>query len=135
MLKSILMSLLLISSLYATEYKVIYNVTTAKADTVKGSLLKGIPALEKHYKSQGDTLKATIIISSGAYKFFSEGSEFKNAVERLSNEGVVFEVCSMGMKKRGIKKEDLLPFVTPVFNRTSSLIEWQGKGYSLVNVE
>lgn len=56
-------------------------------------------------------------------------------LKALVKNGVKFEVCSMGMKKRGITKEQLYPFAKPVFNRTASLIEWQNRGYSLIDIE
>jgi intracellular sulfur oxidation DsrE/DsrF family protein len=135
MIKSIIITALLISSIYAQDYKVIYNLTTSKESTIEKSILNGIPVLKKHYKSQGDNLHVAIIISAGSYKFFKKDiSKYQTKLAVLVKSGVKFEVCSVGMKKRGIKKEDLFDFVKPVFNRTTSLIEWQAKDYSLVNV-
>jgi len=137
MKKTLLILIVLASSIYAREYKVIYNVTTSNEITVEKSLLNSIAVLKEHYKTQGDSLDAVVIISGGSYRYFRQ--DIKNnlypKIVTLVESGVKFEVCSMGMKKRDITKVMLYPFVTPVFNRTASLIEWQSRGYSLVNVE
>jgi len=137
MKKLLLILMILISSLYAQEYKAIYNLTSSKLTAYESSLLRGIPNLSEHYKANGDSLKVVVIISGGAYKFFRNdvNSELNTELLALVQSGVKFEVCSVGMKKRGLTKEQLYSFVTPVFNRTASLIEWQSKGYSLVNIE
>lgn len=135
MLKSILIALLFISSVYAKDYKVVYNLTTEKEANFEKAILKGIPDLQEHYKAQGDTLAVAIVISGGSYKFFEKKiSHSKEALESLIKRDVKFEVCSVGMKKRNIAEDAMFPFVKLAFNKTAALIEWQGRGYSLINV-
>jgi len=140
----------LVTSIYAAQYKAIFNLTSANDTVVQQSMINNINALSQHYKDQGDSLKAVVIISGGAYKYFIEDiknspyknesnmpmlqNEFKTQLQALVDNGVVFEMCGMGMKKHAITKEVLYPFVTPVYNRTASLIYWQSKGYSLINI-
>jgi len=140
----------LITAIFASEYKAIFNLTTSDKTAVNQSLINSINGLQEHYKAQGDSLKAVVIISGGAYKFFIKDienssykdnkevlplqKEFKSKLQALADNGVVFEMCGMGMKKHAIKKEVLYPYVTPVFSRTSSLIHWQSKGYALIQV-
>jgi len=41
----------------------------------------------------------------------------------------------MHVKKRNIKKSDMLPFVIPAFNKTEALIRYQNEGYAYVPVK
>lgn len=135
MLKSIIITLLLMTSMYAKDYKVVYNLTTEKEANFEKAILKGVPDLQEHYKSQGDSLAVAVVISGGSYKFFEKKiSHSKEALESLVKRGVKFEVCSVGMKKRDISKDAMFPFVKLAFNKTAALIEWQGRGYSLIDV-
>lgn len=147
-MKKILLMFLLSISIYAAQYRVIYNLQSGDEGKVTSSIIKGIPQLQEHYKSQGDNLKVVIIISNKSYKFFIK--ELKNSsdivldamlqervatkIQKLAQSGVRFEICSMGMKKHNIAKEILYDYVHPAFNRTASLIKWQNKGYSIVDV-
>lgn len=149
-MKSILLILTLITAGFASEYKAIFNLTSAEEKTVSKSVLENISALDKHYQAQGDSFKAVVIISGGAYKYFIEDIDnspyaketgikasqikLRPVLESLVKKGVVFEMCGMGMKKHSIDKKVIYPFVKPVFNRSASLIEWQSRGYSLIIV-
>jgi len=149
-MKVFLVFMTLITSVFATEYKAIFNLTSSDKEVLNTSLIDNINNLKQHYKSQGDDLKVVVIISGGAYKFFIEDienssykneknisalqKEFREKLQALADQGVVFEMCGMGMKKHAINKKVLYPYVTPVFNRTSSLIHWQNKGFALINV-
>lgn len=136
MIKLILTSLLFITSVYATDYKVVYNLTTPKETNFEKAILKGIVDLQNHYESRGDTLSVAVVISGGSYQFFEKKvSHSKEALEALVKRGVKFEVCSVGMSKRKIPKDAMFPFVKLAFNKTAALIEWQERDYSLINVE
>lgn len=149
-MKLFLVLVSLITAMYAAEYKAIFNLTSSDNEVLNKSLINNINNLTQHYKIQGDSLKVVVIISGGAYKYFIQDiehspykndkemtalqNEFKDKLSKLSKTGVVFEMCGIGMKKHDIDKDVLYPFVEPVFSRTSSLIYWQFKGYSLVEV-
>jgi len=147
-MKNILLLLLLSISVYATEYKVIYNLQSGDEALVNKSIIQGIPQLQKHYTSQGNSLKVVVIISNKAYKFFIKElhnrsdvkvtaalqSRIATKMKKIQESGVRFEICSMGMKKHKIDTKILYNYVHPAFNRTASLIEWQNKGYAIVDV-
>ena len=149
-MKTLFFLLIFTISAFATEYKVIYNLQTGSEKKFTGAILEGIPKLKEHYESQGDTLDVVVIISNKAYKFFIKDLENSSdidmdgvkemqhrvaiKIQKLSLESVRFEICSVGMTKHAITEEILYGYVHPAFNRTASLIEWQGKGYSLIDV-
>jgi len=149
-MKAFLIFISLVTAIYAAEYKAIFNLQSSDKEVIQKSLINNINNLNKHYQSQGDTLKVVVIISGGAYKYFIQDienspyknnknmpalqKEFKEELQALADKGVVFEMCGMGMKKHDIDKTVLYPYVEPVFSRTSSLIYWQFKGYSVIDV-
>ena len=75
-----------------------------------------------------------MIISGGAYEYFEKDSEIKDIAIDISKVATV-EVCSVGMRKRNIKKSDMLPFVIPAFNKTEALIRYQNQGYAYIPVQ
>ena len=139
-MKKIILLLLLTLSVFATEYKVIYNLQTGKDKKFNTAILKGIPALQAHYKAEGDSLKVVVIISNKSYKYFMKNEQlisqdkFRLPLKMLAQSGVRFEMCSVGMKKNKIKKEILYKYVHPVFNRTASLIGWQNRGFAVIDI-
>ena len=134
MKKILLSALLTLTALSAKEYKVVFDLTTFSATTVENRILHNINGIRHYYSKTGDTLKAAVVISGGAYEFFENDSSIKNIAMDISKVAKV-EVCSVGMKKRNIKKSDMLPFVIPAFNKTEALIRYQNEGYAYVPVK
>jgi len=134
MKKILLSALLTLTALSAKEYKVVFDLTTFSATTVENRILHNINGIRHYYAKTGDTLKAAVVISGGAYEFFENDSSIKNIAMDISKVAKV-EVCSVGMKKRNIKKSDMLPFVIPAFNKTEALIRYQNEGYAYVPVK
>ena len=133
-MKKLLFSVLLTATaLHAIEHKAVFDLTTSSATKVEKRILHNIEALRHYYAKTGDTLKVAVIISGGAYKYFENNSTIKKIAIDISNLSKV-EVCSMGMKKRNIKKSDMLPFVVPAFNKTEALIRYQNQGYAYIPV-
>jgi len=133
-MKTVLFSILLtLTALSANEYKVVFDLTTSSEKSVENRVLHNINGLKHYYAKTGDTLKSAVVISGGAYTFFENNSTIKGIVSDISKVAKV-EVCSVGMKKRNIKKSDMLPFVIPAFNKTEALIRYQNEGYAYVPV-
>lgn len=134
MKKLLIITLLTLASLQAKEYKVVFDLTTSSAASVENRVLHNIKGLQHYYAKTGDTLKAAVVISGGAYTFFENDSSIKDIAVDISKVAKV-EVCSVGMKKRDIKKSDMLPFVIPAFNKTEALIRYQNEGYAYLPVK
>jgi len=134
MKKILLSALLTLTALSAKEYKVVFDLTTFSATTVENRILHNINGIRHYYAKTGDTFKAAVVISGGAYEFFENDSNIKDIAMDISKVAKV-EVCSVGMKKRNIKKSDMLPFVIPAFNKTEALIRYQNEGYAYVPVK
>ena len=150
-MKKILFTLLALTSLlFSAEHKVVFDLTSSDFTKIEKSLIGNINLLKAHYLENGDTFKVAVVISGGAYRYFienidasvyKEDTQLKNIqkvlrekLEGLASTGVKFEVCSVGMKKRNIKQENMYRFVIPAFNKTDALIRWQNRGYAYIPI-
>ena len=137
-MKKIITLLLLCSTLImASEYKVVFNLTTGDETKVAKNLIKNIEILKEHYKTQGGTLQVAVVISGGSYKYFrnDKKTSLDTKLQNLANQGVVFQACSVGLKKHSIKISSLDEYVKPAFNRTAALIEYQNAGYAYIAID
>ncbi len=138
MKRVILLFLTLTSFLYSSEYKMLIDLRTSDSKIIKKALINNINAISEYQKSNGNTINVAVVISGGAYDFFKKekvSPTVKKELDELNDKGVKFEVCSMGMKARGIKQDELFSYVKPAFNRAMALVKWQNKGYAYILVK
>ena len=131
--------------------KVVVELTSGDINDVKG-MISGLSQASEHYTSRLEELEAAVVVHGDAYKFFLKDpahSPYADDKELLAQREelalrlktlvetyhVQFDMCSIGMKKRGITKEMLYPFVTPVFSTLTGLIDRQSDGYAYFRVE
>lgn len=125
---------------------VVYSLTSGDYDTVQQRLVNNVENLEGYYKSLGKKLDVAVVIHGHAYDLFlkeppsgaplAKHAKLKAGLKQLQEKyGVVYDICSMGMKKRHIAPEAIYGFVHPVFNKDAGLIKWQSKGYAYIEIE
>jgi uncharacterized protein len=148
---SFLIVWMLSSTAIADERKAVFDLTTGDSERIETRIISSIKALSKHYEKQGDQLKAVVVISGKAYKYFIEdlaNSPYRDdeAVARVQNTlkagfkelheqyGVRFDMCGQGMKMRNIKKESVYPFVNTDKSKYVYLIDWQNEGYAYIPI-
>jgi intracellular sulfur oxidation DsrE/DsrF family protein len=128
--------------------RVVMDLVTADAERFERIVLKGTEAHTTYYGNQLLEYEAVFVIHGGAYKFFLkdlkgtpyEKEAFAKRHEALAkrlealveNYNVTFEVCSAGLRSRGLPQDKLYPFVKPVFSSASALIDWQDRGHAYV---
>ena len=151
-MKKILLLVLFVINVYATEHKVVFDLVSANTSTINKKIFNNIKILNEAFKKQGDTLKVAVVISGKSYKYFLKDIKnspykfekklyltqygFQSNIKNLSeNYGVVFEVCSKGMAARKIPLSSLYEEVKPAFNKHFALIKWQNKGYAYILVD
>jgi intracellular sulfur oxidation DsrE/DsrF family protein len=137
-IKVIIAMLLLAKFVMAAEHKVVFSLTTPDVDLLESKLINQVKLLNKHYKKNKDTFKVAVVIYGDSYNFFLKKSQHKlrDKLKNLhENYNVSFDMCGMGMKKRGIKTDMIYEFVNPAFNKNTALIKWQNKGYAHIKVE
>lgn len=152
-MKQVFVALLLAGSLLAgvVEHKVVYSLTTGSLKSFKMRLVEGTADLTQYYAKRGEKLKSVVIVHGDSYRFFlkdltsspfyddialqeAQAELHKALADLVKNYDIRFEVCSIGMKMRGIKKANLYPFVHPIYSARTGLIEWQNKGYAFVPI-
>ena len=151
MIKMIVIGLLFIlSSLVASQQKVVFDVTTGNADKIQKGVVQTINGLVSYYEENKIEYRIVVVISGKAYKYFV--SDLKNSpykgklkvvraqkklaskLQKLHLKGVEFEMCQAGMKARGIDKTVLYDYVVSDKNKSIYLIEWQNRGYAYLPV-
>jgi len=137
--------------LYANETKVVYDLTSGDSAKIEKHLIKSIKALSKYYKNEKRELKIVVVISGNAYKYFVNdlknspyaddkdlAAKQKTIKEDLSSlnskQGVIFNMCSSGMKARKIDKNILYQFVHADVMKSVYLIEAQNDGYAYMPI-
>ena len=148
---SLLLFFLFLSVLPAATQKILVDLTSGDLETIKTRIISGLPGAMKHFTQAGDTVEIAVVIHGDAYKFFVENLENTKywADEQLSASqdelreklgnlrktyGIVFEMCQVGMNRRGILTEDIYKFVTPIPSAMIGLIKWQNQGYAYIPV-
>ena len=150
--KMLIVGLLLsVSTLYANETKVVYDLTSGESTKIEKHLIKSVKALSKYYKNKKKELKIIVVISGNAYKYFVNDlqnspyaadkdlavkqEKFKEDLLSLHNkQGVIFNMCATGMKSRKIDKNTLYKFVHADVMKSVYLIEAQNDGYAYMPI-
>lgn len=152
-MKFIVLIWMMLSSLYGAEgaKKVVYDVTTGSFEKFTQVIASGIVFQKNHYESKMEDLQAIVVIHGEAYRYFLKSlnntpytndkvldknhSELIKRLESLSKYyGVKFEICGIGIRKRQIKEDQVLPFVEIIPSSTTGLIDAQDAGYAYVPV-
>ena len=143
--------LMLTANTLADERKVIIDLRSDSTNRIEARLIGDLKDMRAHYEAEGHEFKAVVVISGRAYKFFVEdldASPFRDE-EGLSaiNEGLVplmqelvddydvdFQMCTVGMRDRGIKKEALYPFVNAEKSQPILMVDHQNNGYAYLPI-
>ena len=150
-IKVIIIALLFWGALFASEQKVVYDVTTGDVAKIEKGLIGSIEGITDYYKKHNVEYKIAVVISGKAYKYFVrdlEKSPYKRKMkvqkaqkwlapllEKLNKKyDVTFNMCSIGMKARGIDKKVLYNFVSAEKGKSVYLIEYQNAGYAYLPV-
>jgi intracellular sulfur oxidation DsrE/DsrF family protein len=122
----------------SNEIKVVYDLKTGDLKTLERTLVSGVMKNSVHYQNQLKELEVIVVIHGESYRFFQKNNKMKDLGKKLKglheSYGVEFEICKVGMKKRGIAAESLYPFVNVVPNASLALIDAQHEGYAYLPV-
>ena len=140
-----------VTSVYAQTAKVVYDLTTGDSHQIESKLINSLRALSKYYKEEKIELKAVVVISGDAYKYFIDDikqspyandddvfemqGKFRHRLLYLSESlGVTFNMCATGMHARDISKESLYKYVHADVMKSVYLIEAQNDGYAYIPI-
>ncbi len=137
--------------LHAEVQKVVYDVSTGDAAVLEKRLIGSVESLMADAQERKTEYKIAVVISGKSYKYFVK--DLKNSpysgklkvaraqkrleplLEKLHKKyGVVFTMCSVGMKAHKIKEETLYGFVEAKRSKSVYLVQWQNRGYAYMPV-
>ena len=147
----LLLLFMLKTSLYATEQKAVYDLTTGEPQKLEKFLLKGLKVLAQYYKKEKIDYKMAVVISGNAYKFFvedlnaspySKESSMKAIQSKIAPRlrelaevyDVNFTMCKTGMEARNIPEKSLYNYVEAKKMKNVYLIEFQNNGYAYMPI-
>ena len=109
------------------------------------------PGIVDYFSAQGVTVEVAVVIHGESYKFFINNLEntqygldkslvehqevIRKRLEEIEKKYKIhFEICMVGMHKKGILTEDIYPFVTPIKSAMVGLVKWQNAGFAYIPV-
>jgi intracellular sulfur oxidation DsrE/DsrF family protein len=120
------------------ETRVVVDLTTGDAGRFEARLVEALPKLRAHYAEQQRPLNAVVVVHGDAYKFFLKDgplSPDRAAALAALAKDVRFEVCLVGMARKGLKMEQFVPWVHGAKSASIALIDYQHAGHALVTVD
>ncbi|WP_293443037.1 DsrE family protein [Persephonella sp.] len=132
--------------------KVVIDFRSGDINRFENYILKGLAQNIQHYRDELKDLKVVVVVHGNGYRFFIKNLERspyrednvlrkkqKELKERLENlvkfYNIRFEVCSLGLKAKGISEDNIYPFVKPVFSALKGIVHWQNEGYAYMLFE
>lgn len=150
-LAAVATGLVLATGTLADERKVIIDLRSDSTSRIEARLIGDLRDMRAHYAAEGHELTAVVVISGKAYKFFVEDldeSPYKNEAglaeinqglvplmqELVSEHDVDFQMCTVGMRDRGITKDALYSFVKAEKSQPILMIDHQNDGYAYLPI-
>lgn len=148
---AIIATLLLSITAQADDRKVIIDLRSDSTSRIEARLIGDLKDMKAHYAAEGHDLKAVVVISGQAYKFFVEdlaASPYKDEAglsetnraflplmqELVSDYNVDFQMCTVGMRDRGIKKDALYSYVNAEKSQPILMVDYQNAGYAYLPI-
>ncbi len=131
--------------------KVVIDLTTGDLKNFEKKILSAIPRNKAYYEGKLQELDVAVVIHGDAYKFFLKdiaNSPYKEQTKLIQankdlqkritfaveNYDIEFLMCAVGVKKKGLKTDNIYSFVTLIPNSTIGLIDKQNEGYAYLPV-
>lgn len=119
--------LVLVSAAQVRHHRVVVDVTGGKPEAWDGALNN----VENLRKAIGPDIEIEVVGRGGGIGFLEAADAAnKDRMKTLADGGVSFAACENTMKKKKIRKEDLLAFVTMVDSGAAEVIRKQEEGWS-----
>ncbi|MDO9304783.1 MAG: DsrE family protein [Sulfuricurvum sp.] len=136
---------------FADTKKFMIDLKTGDMESFSKQLLVGVPGVIDYFSAQGDTVEVAVVIHGESYKFFInnlENTQYGLDKSLVEHQDVIhkrleeiekkykihFEICMVGMHKKGILTEDIYPFVTPIKSAMVGLVKWQNAGFAYIPI-
>jgi intracellular sulfur oxidation DsrE/DsrF family protein len=110
------------------KHRVVVEVTMDGTEQWTATV-SNVENLRKAFGADNTQVKV-VVHSKGLGMLLPKNVELADRMKKLAEAGVVFAACENTMRKRGVKKEDLLPFVTTVDSGVTEVVRMQEAGWS-----
>ncbi len=143
---------IMISQSFAKEYKntsalsglkevgVIFDVTVAKPERLL-LRLQLIEETVEGIEKEEVKVKAVVLFRGGASMYMTKSTQLpikkqiQDQVRKLSRLGYTLEQCAIALRIMGVDPETIIPELTIVGNVYTSIIGYESKNYSLVDMD
>lgn len=117
------------ASLYAQEVKVVFDVTSGD-EKIHQSTMRHVKMMSNAYP---DSEFEVVVYSSALNMMLNDKSVVRSEVEEvLKNDNVSFNVCAMTLKRKEMKKSDLISGVGTVPDGIIEIINKQKEGWGYI---
>ncbi len=117
------------ASLYAQEVKVVFDVTSGD-EKIHQSTMRHVKMMSNAYP---DSEFEVVVYSSALNMMLNDKSVVRSEVEEvLKNNNVSFNVCAMTLKRKEMKKSDLISGVGTVPDGIIEIINKQKEGWGYI---
>jgi len=146
----IFLFLSLLMTLYGSDIKAVYDVTTGDIATFERKVLQSTATHAAYYEGELKEYEAVFVIHGDAYAFMVDDlsktpwkgawsiqkhQELRSRILNLmENYEVRFEVCGIGLRKHQIESQQLMKGVKTIFSSTTGLIRWQDEGFAYIPI-
>ena len=152
MIKMMFLGLLLTAgTIFASEQKVVFDLTSGDDAKITKGLIKTVNGLVTYYDENHIDYKIKVVISGNSYKYFVkdlEHSPYKGKLKVAKTQKILapelaklhtlynveFDMCQAGMKMRKIDPKVLYPYVKAEMNKNIYLVKWQNEGYAYLPI-
>lgn len=112
-------------------YKVVFQLTSEKPATWEAM----VGNIENALNDLGPETNIEVVGHGNGIAFLKTANHKDlSKLEALHKKGVLFIACENTMRKKNIKKQDLLPFANTVSSGVGYLIKRQAEGWSYIRV-
>ena len=112
------------------QHKAVFEMTSDQP-AVWDATLRNLENLTKHY-GPGNAMFEVVAHGTGIGLMLKSNAALAERMEALAKQGVIFAACNNTMKRKGLTRADLLPFVTVVPAGVAEIIEKQEAGWAYI---
>ena len=112
------------------SHRVVFEVNVEGQETWTG-ILNNIESLQKGLGAEHTQIEV-VAHGKGLSLLLKTDTMLQERLERISKTGVVFAACENTMRRKNVKKEDLLPLSTTVPSGITEVVRKQEAGWSYI---
>jgi intracellular sulfur oxidation DsrE/DsrF family protein len=130
-----------------TEARVVWDFTIGEPDKFV-MRLEDMRETMNTFEARGLTARFAMIVRGPASRLMvpeppaqptpeltAKARKVAPLLRELADRGVLVEQCGVALGRQGVRREDLLPFVTVIHNSYVSIVDYELRGYAYVPID